>query len=79
MEDKQIQITKKFEFSASHRYWREDWTDEKNNEIYFSIINNHQEVFSGEKAKLDENSKLIVDSRNAFETRGIKSKNIFKA
>jgi UDP-N-acetyl-D-glucosamine dehydrogenase len=26
-----------------------------------------------------ENSKLIVDSRNAFETRGIKSKNIFKA
>jgi len=26
-----------------------------------------------------ENSKLIVDSRNAFEARGIKSKNIFKA
>jgi UDP-N-acetyl-D-glucosamine dehydrogenase len=26
-----------------------------------------------------ENSKLVVDSRNAFETRGIKSKSIFKA
>jgi UDP-N-acetyl-D-glucosamine dehydrogenase len=26
-----------------------------------------------------ENSKLIIDSRNAFEARGIKSKNIFKA
>jgi UDP-N-acetyl-D-glucosamine dehydrogenase len=26
-----------------------------------------------------QNSKLIVDSRNAFESRGIKSKNIFKA
>jgi UDP-N-acetyl-D-glucosamine dehydrogenase len=26
-----------------------------------------------------ENSKIIIDSRNAFEARGIKSKNIFKA
>jgi UDP-N-acetyl-D-glucosamine dehydrogenase len=26
-----------------------------------------------------ENSKLVVDSRNAFEAKGIKSKNIFKA
>jgi UDP-N-acetyl-D-glucosamine dehydrogenase len=26
-----------------------------------------------------ENSELIVDTRNAFETRGIKRKNIFKA
>lgn len=26
-----VTITKKFEFSASHRYWREDWTEEKNN------------------------------------------------
>ncbi len=26
-----VTITKKFEFSASHRYWREDWPEEKNN------------------------------------------------
>jgi len=34
MDIKEIQITKKFEFSASHRYWREDWTDKKNNEVF---------------------------------------------
>lgn len=26
-----VTISKKFEFSASHRYWREDWSEEKNN------------------------------------------------
>jgi UDP-N-acetyl-D-glucosamine dehydrogenase len=26
-----------------------------------------------------QNSKVIVDSRNAFESQGIKAKNIFKA
>ena len=35
MPDK-VTITKKFDFSASHRYWREDWTDEKN-ERYFGL------------------------------------------
>jgi len=25
-----ITITKKFEFSASHRYWRDEWSEEKN-------------------------------------------------
>lgn len=29
-----VTITKKFEFSASHRYWREDWSDEKNFEHF---------------------------------------------
>ncbi len=33
MPDK-VWITKKFEFSASHRYWREDWSPEKNEEIF---------------------------------------------
>ncbi|MEE9193868.1 MAG: 6-carboxytetrahydropterin synthase [Thermodesulfobacteriota bacterium] len=27
-------ITKKVEFSASHRYWNPDWDDEKNKEIF---------------------------------------------
>jgi 6-pyruvoyltetrahydropterin/6-carboxytetrahydropterin synthase len=30
----QISLTKKFEFSASHRYWREDWSKEKNERIF---------------------------------------------
>lgn len=27
-------ITKKVEFSASHRYWNKNWSEEKNREIY---------------------------------------------
>lgn len=32
----EICITKKFEFSASHRYWKDEWSKEKN-EKYFSV------------------------------------------
>jgi 6-pyruvoyltetrahydropterin/6-carboxytetrahydropterin synthase len=34
MEIKKVQISKKFEFSASHRYWRDEWSKEKNEEIF---------------------------------------------
>ena len=34
MNKNRICITKKFEFSASHRYWKEDWSKEKNEEIF---------------------------------------------
>jgi 6-pyruvoyltetrahydropterin/6-carboxytetrahydropterin synthase len=37
---KQTLVTKKFEFSASHRYWRNDWTEKKNKEV-FGICNEH--------------------------------------
>ena len=30
MNSKNIFITKKFEFSASHRYWRNEWSEEEN-------------------------------------------------
>ena len=32
--DKKVFITKKFEFSASHRYWRENWSQEKNVQVF---------------------------------------------
>ena len=34
MESKKVFITKKFEFSASHRYWRDEWSEEKNDQIF---------------------------------------------
>jgi 6-pyruvoyltetrahydropterin/6-carboxytetrahydropterin synthase len=34
MESKKVFITKKFEFSASHRYWRNEWSEEKNNQVF---------------------------------------------
>ena len=29
-----VWITKKFEFSASHRYWRDEWSTEKNESVF---------------------------------------------
>ena len=34
MSEKKVLITKKFEFSASHRYWRGEWSKEKNEKIF---------------------------------------------
>lgn len=34
MNNKNIFISKKFEFSASHRYWREEWSKEKNDQVF---------------------------------------------
>lgn len=32
--NKKVLITKKFEFSASHRYWRDNWSQEKNEQVF---------------------------------------------
>ena len=37
----QVSISRKFEFSASHRYWREEWSDEKNKEEFGLCISPH--------------------------------------
>ena len=34
MQNQKVLITKKFEFSSSHRYWKDDWSDEKNEEMF---------------------------------------------
>ena len=34
MIDHRVLITKKFEFSASHRYWREEWSQQKNEQVF---------------------------------------------
>jgi len=36
-----ILITKKFEFSASHRYWRDEWSKEKNEEVFGLCTNQY--------------------------------------
>ena len=34
-------LTKKLEFSSSHRYWREDWSDSKNFEVFGKCTNEY--------------------------------------
>ena len=29
-----VTISRKFEFSASHRYWRSDWSEEQNSKVF---------------------------------------------
>jgi len=31
---KKVTISRTFEFSASHRYWRDDWNDERNEQVF---------------------------------------------
>jgi 6-pyruvoyltetrahydropterin/6-carboxytetrahydropterin synthase len=41
MVSKKIFITKKFEFSASHRYWIDEWSEEKNNQVFGKCTSPH--------------------------------------
>jgi 6-pyruvoyltetrahydropterin/6-carboxytetrahydropterin synthase len=34
MNNQSVRITKKFEFSASHRYWREEWSPKENDRVF---------------------------------------------
>jgi 6-pyruvoyltetrahydropterin/6-carboxytetrahydropterin synthase len=34
MSDQKTCISKKFEFSASHRYWQDEWSKEKNEQVF---------------------------------------------
>ena len=34
MTSKKVLISKKFEFSASHRYWQNKWSKEKNDQVF---------------------------------------------
>lgn len=38
---KQVTISRKFEFSASHRYWRDDWSEQKNVEEFGKCVSAH--------------------------------------
>jgi 6-pyruvoyltetrahydropterin/6-carboxytetrahydropterin synthase len=39
--DKKVLITKKYEFSASHRYWKKDWSREKNEQVFGKCTSPH--------------------------------------
>ena len=39
--NKKVLITKKFEFSASHRYWNKDWDQEKNERVFGKCTSPH--------------------------------------
>ena len=61
-----VTITKKFEFSASHRYWRDDWSEEKNNEEFGLCVSPHghghnYELFVTVSGRIDSHTGMIIN------------------
>ena len=69
-------ITKKAEFSASHRYWNPSWDDEKNKEIFGKNTSpmGHGHNFQLEltvEGEIDEETGMVI---NLFELKSILEK-----
>ena len=61
-----VLITKKFEFSASHRYWNEDWSKEKNEEIFGKCTSpyghgHNYELHVTISGRVDQNTGMIIN------------------
>jgi 6-pyruvoyltetrahydropterin/6-carboxytetrahydropterin synthase len=66
MTNNRILITKTFEFSASHRYWREDWSKEKNNQIFGLCTSpyghgHNYELHVTVQGEVDEKTGMIIN------------------
>lgn len=61
-----VTISKKFEFSASHRYWNESWSAEKNEEVFGLCTSpyghgHNYELHVTVSGQIDENTGMIVN------------------
>jgi len=62
----EICITKKFEFSASHRYWRKEWSKQKNEAIFGLCTSpyghgHNYELHVTIKGKIDPETGMIIN------------------
>ncbi len=61
-----VTITKKFEFSASHRYWRDDWSEEKNKAVFDMCVSpyghgHNYELHVTVGGKIDPDTGMIIN------------------
>jgi 6-pyruvoyltetrahydropterin/6-carboxytetrahydropterin synthase len=66
MQNKNVLITKKFEFSASHRYYKDNWSEEKNNEIFGICTSpyghgHNYEIHVTISGKVDPDTGMIIN------------------
>lgn len=57
-------ITKEYKFCAAHRYWNEDWSHDKNFEVFGDDIKNHGHNYILRvtvKGSIDPKSGFLVD------------------
>ena len=61
-----LSISKKFEFSASHRYWREEWSEEENRRRFGQAISpyghgHNYELHVTIRGKIDPQTGMIIN------------------
>lgn len=62
----EITVSKKFGFSASHRYWRDDWSEQKNKEVFGRCISpyghgHNYELHVAVKGPIDPQTGMIIN------------------
>lgn len=61
-----VTLTRKFEFSASHRYWRENWSKEKNEAHFGTCISpfghgHNYELYVTVQGPIDPDTGMIIN------------------
>tara|TARA_B100000953_G_C17994358_1_gene413072 strand:- start:279 stop:692 length:414 start_codon:yes stop_codon:yes gene_type:complete len=59
-----LYLTKQYKFCAAHQYWNDDWSEQKNREVFDEDvrIHGHNYILSiTVKGKINDNSGFIID------------------
>ena len=61
-----LELTRKMDFSASHRLWREDWSDERNRRVYGSaagerVFGHNYSLEVTLAGELDPETGMVID------------------
>ena len=59
-----IYLTKQYKFCAAHKYWNDNWSDQKNIEVFDEDVKVHGHNYTLSitvKGKIDNDSGFIVD------------------
>tara|TARA_B100001175_G_C19124422_1_gene455912 strand:- start:122 stop:535 length:414 start_codon:yes stop_codon:yes gene_type:complete len=59
-----IYLTKQYKFCAAHKYWNDDWSDQKNIEVFDEDIKIHGHNYALSitvKGQIDTDSGFIID------------------
>ena len=59
-----VYATRKFTFSAAHRYWRDEWTAEENNRVFghLTVVHGHNYVLEVTvRGPVDQRTGMVMD------------------
>lgn len=61
-----VTLTRKFEFSASHRYWKKDWSEEQNQDIFGACTSpyghgHNYDLYVTVEGSIDPDTGMIIN------------------